>query len=204
MKEHPILFSTPMVKALLEGRKTQTRRIIKPQGRAVCFDVAMHKDGSDKWPRNLDADERYISDMNCPYGKVGDILWVRETWGLDYFGYARPWHFKEGIKVEQRDIIYRADDEDRDKRFLLDESWKPSIFMPRAACRIRLEIIDIKVERVQNITDEDSLAEGVLMNQNIFSTGELKEAYKQLWCKINGSESWNKNPWVWVIEFKQI
>ena len=77
MKEQPILFSTPMVLAILEGRKSQTRRIVKPQGKAVCFDVAMRMDGSDKWPRNLDADERFMSDMKCPYGKPGDILWVR-------------------------------------------------------------------------------------------------------------------------------
>jgi hypothetical protein len=187
--ERPILFSTPMAQAILDGRKTQTRRIIKPQGSAVCFDVAMKIDGSDKWPRNLDDDERYLSYMKCPYGKIGDILWCRETWQ----------------KIEGDRFIYKADS------IIWGGKWKPSIFMPKAACRIKLEIINIRVEKLLDISEEEAKAEGVELYNNYDGTKggwgapvTFKEGYQFLWESINGKDSWNLNPWVWVISFKRI
>ncbi len=202
MKERPILFSTPMVQAILDGRKTQTRRIIKPQGNAVCFDIAMNKDNSDKWPRNLDADERFISYMKCPYGRIGDILWVRETFRRSFGG-----------NYTYLTDVYHPDDD--------PQKWKPSIFMPKEACRIKLQITNIRVERLHEIMKdeniEDIAAEGIPKSPfmtydtdeegNIlkdFNTYEFQEEYINLWESINGKGSWDKNPWVWVIEFKKL
>ncbi len=202
MKYIPILFSTLMVQALLAGRKTMTRRVIKPEGKNVAFDISMHTDGSNKWPRNIDADERFISFIKCPFGKVGDVLWVRETFTI-------------------QDKIYKflADNLD----WLGIVKWKPSIFMPKEACRLFLEITNIKVERLQDITSEDALSEGIEVGETVkcplsgnklhtyknYVTQEFKWSspiisFMTLWKKINGADSWNKNPWVWVIEFKQI
>ncbi len=201
MKEHPILFSTPMVQAILNGRKTQTRRVVKPQGKAACFDIAMRTDGSNKWPRNLDADERFISDMKCPYGQVGDVLWARETVSQFSMG---------GI------YAYKADNDPDDK----GTKWRPSIHMPKAACRLFLRIKSIKVERLQDISEEDAIAEGCCLygpfgeyKGSIHPSGgsmryrafsNASRAFQDLWESINGENSWKANPWVWVIEFERI
>ncbi len=194
--ERPILFSTPMVQAIMDERKTQTRRIVKPQGKATCFDVAMLKDGGERWPRNLDADERFLSYMKCPYGGIGDVLWVRETW------------FDAGHY-----FIYKADPTDNGFK------WRPSIFMPKEACRIKLRITGVRVERLQGISEEDAKAEGcgraiewmhdgkieLIEDDHIFyDKASHVTAYKSLWESINSKGSWDKNPWVWVIEFERL
>ena len=198
INEKPILFSSEMVRAILDGRKTQTRRIVKPQP----------EPGKVKSP-----------DISCPYGTIKDRLWVRET-----FSYYRA--FGEKL-ADNPPVIYRAD-EDNCGQFpvFLDNQivyvnqrdlWKPSIYMPRKASRINLEITNIRVERLQNITEEDAINEGVEMlsgynpenkfyknynsnSQHWFETA--KQSFRSLWQSINGPESWDKNPLVWAIEFK--
>jgi hypothetical protein len=148
MKERPILFSAPMVRAILDGRKTQTRRVIKEK--------LMRGEGA------------HVN--NCQYGKPGDRLWVRET--FCYHDYLARY-------------LYKADG-------VTGVKWKPSIFMPRIASRIMLEITGIRVERLQDISEEDAIAEG---------WPKSSDWYRSLWESINGQGSWVLNPWVWVIEF---
>lgn len=184
MKERPIIFSAPMVRALLDSTKTQTRRVVK------C-----HVE---------DYDGALITWASCPYGQPGDRLWVRETF-TDLLGTG----------IEHRPIpsgplqryVYAADikpgsnsDEAR-KEFGI--KWKPSIFMPRAASRITLELTAVRAERLQDISDADALAEGV-DRTNTSISGYAKERYRRLWESINGPDSWAQNPWVWVIEFKRV
>jgi hypothetical protein len=185
MKERPILFSTPMVQAIMEGRKTQTRRIAK--GHALQF---------------LDAGllSEYVSKQDlCPYGELGDILWVRETWALP-------------VDADGNDAgyQYKADYSDGSERW----KWKPSIHMQKSACRLFLQITYIAIERLNDISDDDAIAEGIIGWSDASGFGHPDhdyptvdnpvESYKSLWKKINGEESWNENPWVWVIEFKRI
>jgi hypothetical protein len=245
MKQHPILFSTPMVKAILEGRKTQTRRIIKPQP----DDSGLWNDT--EFPRSLQSplkgwngstDDGNSREWKCPYGKVGDVLWVRETW-------AKACLSEDGASpIEGTDwkYWYKADNDWQNKEWHHPDKdgpqdspkWKPSIHMPKSACRIFLETTDIRAERLQDISEEDAIAEGVrdeIDGSGVwprdyslcpmcggtglhFGLGEnlgvtevscetcttYKKRFKILWQSINGEESWNSNPWVWVISFKQI
>lgn len=182
MKEHPILFSGEMVRAILDGRKTQTRRVITP--RPVSWDSEpIYNTSARGW--HFKGGEKYK--YKCPYGIPGDRLWVRETWHE-----ATP---------EPGFLVYRAT-----YRWPQDFKWKPSIFMPREASRITIEVTDIRVERVQDISDEDVLAEGFRMdNTAIFSRG-YQGAMQILWDSINAKRGfgWNANPWVWVVSFKVI
>ena len=194
MKERPILFSAPMVRALLAGTKTQTRRIIKPQHLAFF---------------NQDA-AAMLSDWNerpLPYGKTGDRLWVREAWGLHAYGDDTDW-LKGGCTAMDLDdhvIAYRAD-----WGPLQDGChWRPSIHMPRAASRITLEITGVRVERLQDISAADARAEGCpdkpVDGAEQASIDLLAKLwYHDLWEQINGLDSWAANPWVWVVEFKRV
>ena len=165
MKERPIIFSTPMVKAILDGRKTQTRRVIKDQPPLSMRDMFK--------PKNL----------KCPYGQVGDRLWVRETF--------KPYNCMGGF-------AYKADG-DLSTGF----PWKPSIHMPRGASRITLEITESRAERLQDISEEDAKAEGVKCCPNAVS--DYKHHFMILWDSINGKKyPWDSNPWVWVISFKVV
>lgn len=219
-KERPILFSTPMVQAILEGKKTQTRRIIKPQpsecDHTSFVDADWKNTGftpsriSIKYGRlycaNCGAGTERSKDYGgqmCPYGKTGDILWVRESWR-----FAGGYEKKPDTRVmSPADFIYRADEE-------WSGPFKPSIHMPRNACRIFLEITDIRVERLHDISEEGAIAEGIedltggqkLSFRNYINGHPMTPvgSFKSLWKKINGEENWNQNPWVWVIEFKPI
>nr|WP_284076365.1 hypothetical protein [Herbaspirillum aquaticum] len=188
VKERPILFSAPMVRAILAGDKTQTRRIAK--------DVR-HPDLGNVYAPGalvLEREPQHVIERACPYGRPGDRLWVRETWGYNPDHPGMPWH-----------ACYRADpgmEYDGIK-------WKPSIHMPRAACRIKLEITGVRVERLQDISDFDAEDEGtriwaaeVQKNGNKFSS--IRSAWQAMWESINGSDSWQANPWVWVVEFRRI
>lgn len=236
MKERPILFSSPMVRAILEGRKTQTRRVVKPQptlDHGLVFEgIALGKFGA-------------VSDsvIACPYGTIGDRLWVRETWRVG------AWLIEDGMVA----VDYKADglsrrswllvrDEDQFDRLVeqscadakaaglkmgYDENytwgpgnspcrWRPSIHMPRWANRITLEITGIRVERVQEITEEDARAEGItdggcLECGNHEPCGcsnpnpDARDAFIYLWDSINSKRHpWASNPWVWVIEFRRL
>jgi hypothetical protein len=218
MKEHPILFSTKMIQAILEGKKNQTRRVIKsPRNKEVYgFRINMNMDGSCKYPVAINEEERSLEgtiNMKCPYGKIDDILWVRETWQHTKCLNLSP-------DDENYGYIYRASENGREFENNMEEwIWKPSIFMPKEACRIKLKIKNIRVERLQDISEDDSINEGIQKHEDAYRTNfrqpeaksyldgytwTAQESYKTLWDKINGIGSWNKNPWVWVINFEKI
>lgn len=188
--ERPILFSGPMVKAILEGRKTMTRRVVKP---APEFGVeaasVQHEDGKAKAVFQSLSNCSGIT-VACPYGRPGDMLLVRETWAYNP-DFNPPYEFSTG------QYVYRADFGAEPVAW----NWRPSIHMPRAASRILLEITAVRVERLKDITASDCVCEGIEFESDIFTT---YNKFRRLWQSINGPESWAKNPWVWVIEFKKI
>lgn len=203
MREMPILFSGEMVRAILSGRKTQTRRVIKPQPE-IHQEYGIISDYETfewEWRGKIKEDIGCPADMikHCPYGQPGDLLWVRETWG---FSAKLPASTKdEWAWLAYPELRgYRADNH------VDGYCWRPSIFMPRWASRITLKITNVRVERLQLISDKDAIAEGVSLS---YSTGIAKEAkwhFERLWDTINAKRgySWASNPWVWVIEFCKI
>jgi len=205
MKERPILFSGEMVRAILDGRKTMTRRVIKPQP-PISWDVCEpveHTSGVFCFYRSSDTD--FHGYKKCPYGQHGDRLWVKETWSQ--FA-PRP---KPGDGVPENACIdYRADYSASALRRGLDSdgdpykppSWRPLIHMPRWASRINLEVVSVRVERVQDISEDDARAEGI---SNPLGSLALN-IFPSLWDSINLKRGygWDTNPWVWVIEFKRL
>ncbi|WP_111639946.1 ASCH domain-containing protein [Marinomonas shanghaiensis] len=199
MKERPILFNTEMVKAILDGRKTQTRRPANPQPTLTNdsgFSWKGHLYGagfSDKATKN-----NFIAPA-FPLGKVGDHLWVRETFAaLDAGSYeqAKP------TKGMNQDIRYKATEklasQDADVR---GYDWKPSIHMPRWACRLVLEITDVRIERIQDITEEDAKKEGFpRMETHPKDGAPARTWFRGTWDSLY--KNWSENPWVWIIEFK--
>lgn len=212
MKERPILFSGPMVQAILEGRKTQTRRVIKPQPRGI-WGSGVEQPGNPLGFRsdafhvhcNIAGEPRFLY---CPFGRPGDRLWVRETWAPMCRVADPDCHCED----ESRHYFeYRADTGNSRPGFWPDPTedefqdapaWKPSIHMPRRACRLELEVTRVRVERIREITLTDVFAEGCILSTNPKSTGD----FKNLWDSINGARGfgWETNPWVWVIDFKPI
>lgn len=209
MKKRPILFSGPTVRAILEGRKTQTRRVVK----SLCghFDFYDFRDG-DAYPyyfRRKDGvwdsfktiDE--LAAKYCPYGKAGDRLWVREAW---FQGKEKIW--------------YKADIQDLSKCGI--SGWKTPLFMPRSASRILLEAKSVRLERLQDISEDDAIAEGVqrFNEEDLFFNYQAPQdawayenwlsspidSFRTLWDSINADRgySWESNPWVWCVEFKQV
>jgi len=204
MKERPILFSTPMVQAILDGRKTQTRRKINHFGNNMHYgmllgawglsDDPQHiKDNKWQWTLQTDVDDNGIFYLNCPYGQIGDVLWVRETFAMSYDTEDHP---ELPGNDQETGYVYKADG----KPFYQIDKWKPSIFMPREACRIRLEITNIRVERLREISESNAISEGIIHN----SMNDPRIEFQWLWQSINGIESWELNPYVWVIEFKKL
>lgn len=201
MKERPILFSGPMVRALLAGTKTQTRWAVKMKH----YHQIEERDDGSPWPWMYDGEREEDSWMHCPYGQPGDRLWVRETFAPRTLG---AW----SVLDQHMKPLYRADaDRPEWKRI-----WRPSIHMPRWASRITLEITGVRVERLQDISEADARSEGFTQNHNGYfwggphQTGGLKQmatalqAYQDLWESINGPGSWDANPWVWVLEFRRL
>lgn len=190
MRELPILFSAPMVRAILEGRKTQTRRIVKPQ---PSMERDCEPEGYSWVPMHKG---RELSHHQCPYGQPGDRLWVRETFSGPWcMGDTQPSKWGRSSR-----IWYWADGNPE------EDDWtrpRPSIHMPRWASRITLEVTGVRVERLQSISPEDCLAEGI---SGYASTGrcDLTSCYADLWESINGPGSWEANPWVWIVEFQRI
>lgn len=210
MKERPILFSGPMVRAILDGRKTQTRRVVKPQPR-------FHADGGPGWYPDGDAKQRkHYGTLDhfrrgmptdfCPYGVPGDRLWVRETWAVD-----AP---LDEVRREREDLMgsvdfghgpyFRADPVHENSGL----TWRPSIHLPRWACRLTLEVVNVRVERLQDISERDCLAEGIgcaTEGTTVAEFGMAKRMYRELWDSINAKRTpWASNPWVWVVEFRKV
>ncbi|EMT5674071.1 hypothetical protein ACRZB4_003593 [Morganella morganii] len=227
MKEHGIIFNAEMVRAILDGRKTQTRRIVKTVPTThdfhgwVMSSTCAKDEGKACWAIGNSPLLKDPIRLNCPLGKIGDRLWVRETWmpdaprdgtwsDVEFYGcknsplsmiperYRSPGH-----------CIYRATWKGHE---LI--GWTPSIHMPRWASRILLEITGVRVERLQDISEDDAVAEGVAPlhggywkhYQPGWTQHQLsaRGSFVTLWNSINGVDAWYKNPWVWVIEFKQI
>jgi len=176
MADRPILFSAPMVRALLAGTKTQTRRVVKDTG-LYAIDAAIH--GPETAARELLA-----LASRCPYGQPGHKLWVRET------------HMDLGACY-----LYRADPGAETERALVapGQRWKPAIHMPRAASRITLEVTGVRVERVASISESDAIAEGI----DVTDGEQPSVTFARLWDSINGQRApWQSNPWVWVVAFR--
>ncbi|MGU9887095.1 ASCH domain-containing protein [Serratia marcescens] len=216
MKERPVIFNGEMVRAIIDGRKTQTRRIVKSD----CMDIGEKDDGS-RWPwREHDEGGDYW--YPCPFGQVGDRLWVRETWQGPLVDEEHLEDYQVNADKFQTPEFceYAADGGARPEFCDLDDNarqgWKPSIHMPRWASRITLEITAVRVERLNDISEEDAKAEGVkpagdilpdypdtfLTPKGDFATAKV--AFQRLWQSIYGEESWSANPWVWVIEFRRV
>lgn len=196
MSERGILFSAPMVRALLAGTKTQTRRTVKAAtGRGSVADA----------------------DSQSPYGRPGDHLWVRET----FFAYGRwdtrydekkernEWRFADMTRECGHSYRYAADNPDLpvEKGRSATQGWymRPALFMPRAASRIGLDIVSVRVERLQAISEHDAIAEGIepVAGSTTGWFSNPVDNYRSLWERINGTGSWNANPWIWVVEFRR-
>ena len=207
MKARPVLFSAPMVRSLLDDSKTMTRRIVKPQ---PGEDVRLHSlhDAFATFARVVDGEPFVGRGLPCPYGKPGDRLWVRETWAVDYQHDA----VKPSLLRPTVSTLYRASEDRpgvaRDGR---RGRWRQSIFMPRWASRITLEVTGVRVERLTKISEADAKAEGVEAVNGHPERGAFlglgpchREGFAQLWADINGEGSWAANPWVWVISFARV
>jgi len=202
MKERPILFSAPMVREILAGTKTQTRRVWKlPRG---CSWYAGHGGEAAGMVQDDDGPAWWhVSEQRCPYGQPGDRLWVREAWrALRRFDSMPP------LDIEWRSMVaYEADTPTGDYRQAPHGRMgklRPPIHMPRWASRITLEVTGVRVERLQDISSEDSLAEGIYPTSTGLYPGSPRAAYRNLWEEINGPGSWDTNPWVWVVEFRRL
>lgn len=231
-KERPILFSGPMVRAIVAGRKTVTRREIKPRMRSADSQFELHQQPDGSWRPLHTFDESCMDaqgtehPITCPYGQVGDRLWVREAWAQINVAQApgESW------------VVYR----ECDNRTDYGGPWKPSIHMRRRDSRILLQVTDVRVERLQDISDDQAKAEGMVYtdfgmqerpgkasidgSKNFhplkpqqapgWHAGDATHpdqcldrarwAFANLWEKINGENSWDANPWVWVVEFKRV
>ena len=210
MRERPILFSDPMVRAILDGTKTQTRRVVKhkiigPNPPTGIFD--WHHPRTDEWMGAHGGGIKFgltNAARLCPYGQPGDRLWVREAWRTSPDANAIPPRDLHDSCV----ITYEADD----GAIAGWGKYRPGMFMPRWASRITLEIVGVRVERLQDISDSDAFAEGVEKTSygchkhapggHGCMTG--RDGYRELWESINGPGSWDANPFVWVVEFKRI
>jgi len=230
--EIPLLFQTEMVQAVVTDRKNQTRRTRgldemneNPDDWEFCWvgDTVINQKITEFGTFfQHKKDRKQVRFIKSPYSKPGDLLWVRETWGMKNCGWSTLERRYNTI------LAYRADVEDQ------DVTWKPSIHMPKAACRIWLMVENIRVERLQDISGDDIFSEGVVVpvsenNTIVFTLGKKNNAidflpdgfaaegqpkltgnqilfahWAELWCKVNGRESWDQNPWVWVVKFRTL
>lgn len=192
MRERPILFSAPMVRALLDGTKTQTRRVCKTAPIADARFVGGHYfPGKHKGAADISVEAPYVG-LAGPYGQPGDRLWVREAWARTTVFPGTSWM-----------VVYREGDNRTD----YGGPWKPGIHMFRRDSRITLEVTGVRVQRLQDISEEDALAEGITYQQipnNGLDPARARTWYRGLWDQINGAGAWSANPWVWVVEFKRL
>ncbi|ENZ8138408.1 hypothetical protein ACHAQM_000969 [Klebsiella aerogenes] len=229
MTERGMIFNGEMVRAILDGRKTQTRRIMKiqPEHSGLGLrQVTDSKNGSDDgkyfWSSSDACGLKARSkSFTCPLGVVGDRIWVRETFQGPLFDYEQmESYLEDSSKFEKPEFCqYAADGKPAPEYYDADDNlrhgWRPSIHMPRWASRLLLEITDVRVERLNAISEEDARAEGII-DGGCLNCGEPEpcgcanpepdatDAFAYLWQSIYGQENWNANPWVWVIEFKRV
>lgn len=213
MKERPIPFSGPMVRALLAGTKTQTRRVCKPQPSQVLGSgrrVYRDEDFKKSWAHLPGMHESLDPYVDVPYGAPGDRLWVRETWAIKT-GTDRGHHSRVIYAADMGEkLIHWQDGHDIGARYGYDltgrERNRPSIRMPRWASRITLEITEVRVQRLQEISEADAKAEGIDIGAYADKAyeGIAVAMYHELWESINGAGSWDANPWVWAISFRRI
>ena len=195
MKERPIIFSGEVVKAILGGRCTQTRRVITPQ-----------PDSDGGWKPCVSIHDHNINEF-CPYGQVGDRLWVRETWRLEMHSGCFDVAYKNTVwKKDAGSNPYMTKYKHLEDRTWV---WRPSIFMPRWASRILLEITEVRVEKVQEIGISDAMSEGMYGSANFSKEGSydtFRDSFRILWDSINDKRgySWSLNPWVWAVSFKLV
>lgn len=208
MKERPILMAAPMVRATLDDLKTQTRRVVKP----APWEVLPNKTGEPPWPHGFKYEEGSTTHgepfkMPCPYGQPGDRLWVRETFSI----------LDDGMQ-ERRPVFFA--DMRNESEAAHHSPWKPSIFMPYWVSRILLEVTEVRVQRLNDISERDALAEGItwpdrdgqryqppIDTYGISGARTAAEKFQELWDSINGKRpgcTWENNPWVWAITFKRI
>jgi hypothetical protein len=220
MRELPILFSGAMVRALLDGSKTQTRRVVKPQFEREPVDVV---DVVPSWdaPTNYDGEVQMNTTHGkpCPYGVPGDRIWVREAWRVGKpHDATRPRDMLPPLvgRGQGVTVLYEAGGArsvgpaGREEPVYPDDApmpeWagklRPSMFMPRAFSRITLEVTNVRVERLQDISEDDARAEGVEKSTDPIHPYAF--AYGRLWEELNGKGSWYANPWVWVVEFVRV
>lgn len=189
-RERPILFNGPMIRAILDGSKTQTRRAVKPPPTEQLYQISDSAEFAPSDPRDRDSPD-FARAILCPYGTPSDRLWVRETW-------AR--HPDDG------GILYRATDpgwDDNDYGI----PWNPSIHMPRWASRLTLEVVSVRVERLQDITPDDAMHEGITAPMLNDSYTTMCAGFALLWDSINSKRvgrTWNDNPYVWVVSFRPV
>lgn len=199
MTERPILFQGAMVRAILDGSKTQTRRVCKPAQFYSLSSVVEVPDPLEKgqlYNGSHFGDEDGEVQFSSPYGGRGDRLWVREShWWFKDEPDHETGYFPPKLTIE--DVEYRADGDDGRK------VWRPSIHMPRWACRLVLEVTDVRVERLQDISRGDAMAEGCPF-PNMTQGDDPRRWYAGLWEQINGAGSWTLNPWVWVVSFRRL
>ena len=217
-KERPILFSTDMVKAIMEGRKTLTRRVMNPQ--PISQDIEMTLE-EDRPVMKYGETGKRIAPV-APYGWKGDLLWVRETWCVTQPADPETYHY--GYKAGGV-VPYSSWEVDEKYYYLSPDIYKPSIHMPKDAARIWLEVTDIRVERLQDISEDDAIEEGIepdvtglslkiengiereVMEYYNYSKEGYRyvppiDSFRSLWDSINSKITWNDNPWVWVVSFK--
>lgn len=222
--ERGMIFNGEMVRALLDGRKTQTRRIVKGTDSAVKFCKEWNINGEEVFVVLGEKDHTgmnpVLGAISCPFGAVGNRIWVRETFQGPLFNYEQmDEYLEDSSKFEKPEFCQYAADgghrpEYQDADDNLRHGWRPSIHMPRWASRILLEITDVRVERLNAINEHDAQAEGVAKLRGGFwkhyqpgwTQHQLsaRGSFVTLWKSIYGDESWNSNPWVWVIKFNRI
>jgi len=217
-KERGMIFNAGMVRAILSGQKTQTRRIMKNQPAGDYPDAPV-------MIRNIESGFQWhgkhgeSSVFPCPLGSVGDRIWVRETWQGPLVDFENSDDLLRNAEKYEKpeNCVYEADGVPAPEFYDADDNlrccWRPSIHMPRWASRILLEITNVRVERLNDISEQDAIAEGLerynddgIVYYGPYGKGDCRpeRAFSNLWKSIYGEEDWKKNPWVWVIEFKRV